>query len=171
MRLTSRDVNIIEFIQKNTGATIEQIQIMFFPSYNTTKRRLRLLKEGNYLKCSIHPILNKKVYYIKKLPSYHSLVINHVCILLRDKIYKVQREFKVGKYRVDALLILNNKDIIILEVDIFNKTSKNKFINIKNILNSKGLKFKMIIVTKTKDKRNFCEKILIDEIDKIKYIV
>ena len=86
-------------------------------------------------------------------------------------LYKAEREFKIGKYKVDALLVLKNKDIIILEVDIFNRTSKEKYINIKKVMDSKGLKFKMLIVEKRKNKNGFCEEILLDEIEKIKSIV
>ena len=171
MKLTNRDVDIINFIEKVKGATIEQIQIMFFPSYDTAKRRLRALKENNFLKCAIHPVLNKKIYYIKRLPSYHSIIINHVCILLKDKIYRVQKEFKIDKYKVDALLVLKDKTIVILEVDIFNRTTKEKYINIKKVMDSKRLKFKMLIVEKRKNKNGFCEEILIDDIEKIKTVV
>ena len=171
MKLTNRDVDILNFLDKVKGATIEQIQIMFFPSYDTAKRRLRQLKENNFLKCAIHPVLNKKIYYIKRLPSYHSIIINHVCILLKDKIYRVQKEFKIDKYKVDALLVLKDKTIVILEVDIFNRTSKEKYINIKKVLDSQGLKFKMVVVEKRKNKNGFCEEILIDEIEKIKTAV
>ena len=171
MKLTNRDIDIINFVEKAKGASIKQIQIMFFPSYNTAKRRLRQLKENNFLKCAIHPVLNKKIYYIKRLPSYHSIIINHVCILLKDKIYRVQKEFKIDKYKVDALLVLKDKTIVILEVDIFNRTSKEKYINIKKVMDSKGLKFKMLIVEKRKNKNGFCEEILLDDIEKIKAIV
>ena len=171
MKLTNRDIDIINFIDGVKGATIEQVQMMFFPSYNTSKRRLRQLKENNFLKCAIHPVLNKKIYYIKRLPSYHSIIINHVCILLKDKIYRVQKEFKIDKYKVDALLVLKDKTIVILEVDIFNRTSKEKYINIKKVMDSKGLKFKMLIVEKRKNKNGFCEEILIDDIEKIKTVV
>ena len=171
MRLTNKDRYIINFIEKAKGASIEQIQIMFFPSYDTAKRRLRQLKENNFLKCAIHPVLNKKIYYIKRIPSYHSIVINHVCILLKNEIFKVEREFKIGRLKVDALLVLKNKNIIILEVDIFNRTSKEKYMNIKKVLDSKGLKFKMIVVEKRKNKNGFCEEILIDDIKKIKTVV
>ena len=91
MKLTNRDVDIINFIDKVKGATIEQIQIMFFPSYDTAKRRLRQLKENNFLKCAIHPVLNKKIYYIKRLPSYHSIIINHVCLLFIKAKEKAER--------------------------------------------------------------------------------
>lgn len=171
MKLTSRDINIINFIENIQGASIEQIQYVFFPSYNTAKRRLRLLKENGFLKSAIHPVLNKKIYYTKRLPSYHSIVINHICILLRDDIIKVEREFKIGKLKVDALLVLKNKNIIILEVDIFNRTSKEKYINIKKVLDSQGLNFKMVVVEKRKNKKSFCEEIMIDEIEKIKTVV
>ena len=171
MRLTNRAIDIINFVEKAKGVSIKQIQIMFFPSYNTAKRRLRQLKENNFLKCAIHPVLNKKIYYIKRLPSYHSIIINHVCILLKDKIYRAQKEFKIDKYKVDALLVLKDKTIVILEVDIFNRTSKEKYINIKKVMDSKGLKFKMLIVEKRKKQKSFCEEILIDEIEKIKTVV
>lgn len=171
MKLTNRDIDIINFIEKVKGATIEQIQIMFFPSYDTAKRRLRTLKENNFLKSAIHPVLNKKIYYIKRLPSYHSLIINHVCILLKDKIYKVQKEFKIDKYKVDALLVLKNKTIVIIEVDIFNRTSKEKYLNIKKVMDSKNLNFKMLVVEKRKNKNSFCEEVLIDDIEKIKTVV
>ena len=91
--------------------------------------------------------------------------------MLKDIIVKAEREFKIGKYKVDALLVLKNKDIIILEVDIFNRTSKEKYINIKKVMDSKGLKFKMLIVEKRKKQKSFCEEILIDEIEKIKTVV
>ena len=171
MKLTNRDIDIINFIEKVKGATIEQIQIIFFPSYDTAKRRLRTLKENNFLKSAIHPVLNKKIYYIKRLPSYHSLIINHVCILLKDKIYKVQKEFKIDKYKVDALLVLKNKTIVIIEVDIFNRTSKEKYLNIKKVMDSKNLNFKMLVVEKRKNKNSFCEEVLIDDIEKIKTVV
>ena len=91
--------------------------------------------------------------------------------MFKDMIVKAEREFKIGKYKVDALLVLKNKDIIILEVDIFNRTSKEKYINIKKVMDSKGLKFKMLIVEKRKKQKSFCEEILLDEIEKIKAIV
>lgn len=171
MKLTNRDVEILNFLDKVKGATIEQIQIMFFPSYDTAKRRLRQLKENNFLKCAIHPVLNKKIYYIKRLPSYHSIIINHVCILLKDKIYRVQKEFKIDKYKVDALLVLKDKTIVILEVDIFNRTTEEKYINIKKVMDSKKLEFKMLVVEKRKNKNGFCEEVLIDDIEKIKTVV
>lgn len=96
---------------------------MFFHSYDTAKRRLRQLKENNFLKCAIHPVLNKKIYYIKRITSYHSIIVNHI--------YRVQKEFKIDKYKVDVLLVLRDKTIVIIEVDIFNRTSKEKYLNIK----------------------------------------
>ena len=42
---------------------------------------------------------------------------------------------------------------------------------IKKVMDSKGLKFKMLIVEKRKKQKSFCEEILIDEIEKIKTIV
>lgn len=136
---------------------------MFFHSYDTAKRRLRQLKENNFLKCAIHPVLNKKIYYIKRITSYHSIIVNHI--------YRVQKEFKIDKYKVDVLLVLRDKTIVIIEVDIFNRTSKEKYLNIKKVMNSKKLEFKMLIVEKRKNKNSFCEEILIDDIEKIRTVV
>lgn len=136
---------------------------MFFHSYDTAKRRLRQLKENNFLKCAIHPVLNKKIYYIKRITSYHSIIVNHI--------YRVQKEFKIDKYKVDVLLVLRDKTIVIIEVDIFNRTSKEKYLNIKKVMKSKKLEFKMLIVEKRKNKNSFCEEILIDDIEKIRTVV
>lgn len=171
MKLTNRDIELIQYINKCKGITIEQAMLLFFPSYNTAVRRLRILHEGGYLKCSIHPVLNKKVYYTKKLPSYHTIVINHICILLKDKIYKVEREFKISNFKVDMLLIMKSKNIIIIEVDIFNRTTKNKYNKIKEEFNKRNLNFEMIIVTKNKIKNQFCNQINIDEIEKLNNII
>lgn len=172
MRLMDRDINIINYLEKFGGATIQQVADVYFKnSYDASKKRLKKLKDNAFIKCATHPVLNKKVYYIKKLPSYHSLIINHVCILLKDKIYKVEREFKIGKTKVDALILLKNKQIVILEVDIFNKTSQNKYNSIKSAMDSRGLEFEMLIVGKRKRKISFADYVLVDEIDNIKDVI
>ena len=86
MRLTSRDIKIIEYIDVFQGGTIEQIKLLFFPSYDMCKKRLKILKDNKFLKADKHPVLNKLVYYNKKMPSYHTLVVNHIRILAKDNI-------------------------------------------------------------------------------------
>ena len=57
MKLTDRDIKIIEYITEVKGATISQIQLLFFPSYNMCGKRLKILVDNGYLKMKVHPIL------------------------------------------------------------------------------------------------------------------
>ena len=66
---------------------------------------------------------------------------------------------------------MKNKNIIIIEVDIFNRTSKNKYNKIKEEFIKRNLDFEMIIVTKNKIKNQFCKQISIDEIEKLNNII
>lgn len=167
MRLTNRDIKIINFIDNYKGATIEQIRILFFPSYDMAKKRLKILRDNNYIKCVIHPILNKKVYYLKKVPSYHTLVINEVQILLKERIIDFKREFKV-----DGLLVTRDKKVVVVEVDIFNRTSKEKINKVKEWLKSK-LKVDVRVVVAKEKRKNKGEwiEIGIEEIEKIQKVI
>mgnify|MGYP000863683400 CR=1 FL=1 len=133
MKLTNRDAKIINFIENNKGATIVQLQKIFFPSYDMAAKRLKKLENNKLIKSQIQPTLGKKVYYLSKLPSFHSLVITDVTILLRDKIKFMQREYKIKNNYVDCIFILEDGKTIILEVDIYNMTKEKK---IKEVLES-----------------------------------
>jgi len=168
MNLTTRDIDIINFMEKNQGATIDQIQKLFFPGYFSAANRLRMLNNNKFIKAQIHPILGKKVYYLKKIPSYHSLVINDVAILLKDKLDFMQREYKIKNNHVDCIFILKGGIILILEVDIFNRTKGKKIDEIINSLDEKKAKFEFLIITKHKvQKENKKEKIKYIEITEI----
>lgn len=173
MRLTDRDIRVIEYIDKFQGGTIKQLQLLFFPSYCMCKKRLKILKDNKFLKVSVHPIINKKVYYLKKVPSYHTLVLNMVRIVLSDLIVDFRREYKIDKYKVDALIITKKKQVIILEVDIFNKTSNEKVRNVKSAIRNKlGIGAEVIIITKEKRRsKGEWKEIKIEEIENIKYIL
>lgn len=148
MKLTNRDIKIISFIEKVTGATIVQIQKAFFPSYDMAAKRLKKLSDNKFIKVQVHPILGKKVYYIKKLPSFHSLVITNVAIAFKDKIKFMQREYKVKNNRVDCIFILEDGKIIILEVDIYNRTKETKIKEVLNTLAETKAKIEFWIVCK-----------------------
>lgn len=167
MKLTNRDIDIINFIEKNQGATIEQIQKLFFPSYDVAANRLKILNNNKFLKVQVHPVLGKKVYYLKKIPSFHGLVITDVVILLKDKLDFMQREYKIKKNQVDCIFILKGGRIIILEVDIFNRTKDKKINEITSALNEKNAKFEFWIITKhqAREKNKKVVYIGIDEIE------
>lgn len=80
MELTDRDIDIIKFVKENTGATISQLQELFFPSYSMAAKRLKILADNKYIKETTHPVLGKKVYYIKKIPSFHTLVLTDILV-------------------------------------------------------------------------------------------
>lgn len=128
MKLMDRDIKIINFLEDNIGATIEQIHELFFPSYNMAAKRLQILEGNKYIKGTIHPVLGKKVYYIKKIPSYHALIITDVAIALGSNIRYMKREYPIKKFKVDGIFILKNGQIITIEVDIFNRTTEDKLV-------------------------------------------
>lgn len=150
MKLTNRDIKIINFISENNGATIEQIQKLFFPSYDVAANRLKILKDNSFLKSQVHPILGKKVYYLKKVPSLHTLVITDVTIILKDEIKFMEREYKVKNNKVDCLFLLKTGKIIILEVDIFNRTKDKKIDEVMATLAETKTKIEFWIITKYK---------------------
>lgn len=146
MELTNRDIKIINFIDENQGASIEQIQKLFFPSYDVAADRLKILTDNKFLKVQVHPILGKKVYYIKKMPSYHSIVITDVLIHLGDKVKYMEREYKIKNSFVDCIFVLEQDIIIVLEVDIYNKTKKQKIKEIKEALAEANINMQFWVV-------------------------
>ena len=148
MKLTNRDIKIIQFLEENKGATIQQIQELFFPSYNMAAQRLKILSDNKFIKVNIHPILSKKVYYMQKIPSYHSLIITTFMIKLRDNIKFMEREYKIKNNIVDCIFILKTGQIIILEVDIYNRTNEAKINSIMQILKSQKLQYEFVVIEK-----------------------
>lgn len=137
MKLQDRDIEIINYIKKY-GATIMQIADLFFnSSYDSARKRLKKLKDNRYINSAIHPSIGKKVYYKKRIPSYHSLVIQQIYILNKKNIEVIKREVKISSYRVDALIITKNNKVVILEVELFNKTKKEKILAIKKYIKTK----------------------------------
>ena len=176
MKLTDRDIKIIEYITEVKGATISQIQLLFFPSYNMCGKRLKILVDNGYLKMKVHPILWKNVYYTKSLPSYHTLVVNEVMLMFRDNIKFYQREYKIGKYAVDGLIILNNNKILVIEVDIYNRTTSKKLLEVYNELLKTNTEVKIIIVSRnkrklTKSEQVFVTNVGINEIENLEHLV
>jgi len=137
MKLQNRDIEIINYIEEY-GATIQQIADLFFNgSYESSNKRLRKLEKDKFIKGKLHPVLNKKVYYKRRMPSYHSLAIQDVYIQNRNIIQTYKREAMLDKYKVDALIITKKNNVVILEVDIYNKTKKEKIDAVKLYVKSR----------------------------------
>ena len=171
MKLQNRDIQIINYLKDNQGGTIEQIQKLFFTSYDMARKRLRILETNKFIKSHLHEILNKKVYYIDKIPSYHTLVINSILIKLKNQVVEIKKEATIKNHKVDALLVLKTAKVLIIEVDIFNRTSDEKIINVRReIKNSTGKDALFIIISRSKrreKKKGIAINIVLDEINEI----
>lgn len=164
MKLTKRDEEIIQFIQISGGATIEHIEKMFFPSYKRTSKRLKQLSDYGYIKHGMQPTMGKNVYFLDKIPSYHTLITNEILIALRGKYKASQRNVKVGTCEVDLVVKLNTGKYVLFEIEIFNKVSKGKIQKIK--AGMEELSYDLWIISRwASDKRR--GKITIDRITEI----
>ncbi|RXI70482.1 hypothetical protein [Clostridium tetani] len=153
MKITERDIDIINWIEKNKGATIEQINKLFFTNYTTCSIRLKKLSDNKLLKVELHPVLGKKVYYKKKMPSFHGLVLNDFIIKYKNNTKFTQREFKIKNYVVDGIIVLKTDKIIIVEIDIWNSTKKKKIEDINHMMKEQNVDYEIWIVSK-RNKRN-----------------
>jgi hypothetical protein len=76
--ITPRDRNIVQFVDKHGSITIAQCAQIFMNdsncSYKIAQRRLSELVSNKYLKVS-KTDTGENIYYTKKQPSYHDLLI------------------------------------------------------------------------------------------------
>lgn len=151
MKLQTRDIDMINYAE-HSGGTIHNYACLFFNNnYFGADRRLLILQKNKLIKASNHPILNKKIYYKGKLPSYHSLIAQDIYIKNLEVIQEYKREAKIDKYKVDVFIITKKLNIYIIEIDIFNKTSKEKIENVKKYIKTKLNKEPQIIVLNKSD--------------------
>lgn len=154
MKLQDRDILIINHAEKY-GGTIQQYADLFFNgSYNAAKHRLKILKDNKLIKVDLHPIVNKKVYFKGKIPSYHSIIAQDIFIHNQSCIQEFKREAKLDKYKVDIFIITKKLNIYAIEIDIFNKTSKEKIENVRKYIKTKLNKEANIIVLSKSDIEN-----------------
>lgn len=129
--MTSRDIEIIDFLNRFKCATTSMLSILFFPSvescYKTMRRlykagkvkRIRLIK--NSINCDY-------VYHTKSITNQmkHSLTITWFYTKWKQK-YKVElfeREYKLGDIVSDAVVIYSEngiKKVALVEAELSNK--------------------------------------------------
>lgn len=137
MKLTERDIDIIRYCE--IGFTIQQAADMFFNgSYFTAAQRLIKLEEAKYIKSTINPTIGRKVYYTKKAPSYHKLVVNDIKNALRGKYSFLKTEYAFGNARVDCVVVLHSKKLVIFEINIFKHTTQSRIDYLNQFLESNG---------------------------------
>lgn len=151
MILQDRDIKIINYLEQY-GGTIQQIGDLYFSgSYDAAKHRLRKLEQDKFVKGDLHPIINKKVYFKGKMPSYHKILAQDIYIMNIEMIQEFKREAKLDKYIVDIFILTKKLNIYIIELDIFNKTTSKKIEAVKKYIKTKLNKEATIIVFNKKD--------------------
>lgn len=125
--LTTRDMEVVEFVKKYKVATTGIIQKVFFPSIKTCRRRLKLLVEAKQLKHIRDSINAEYIYYVKPPKQFkHALAVVSVYANLNKK-YIIQSftlEPVLGKIRPDAMFAYIDRGyskIGFLEVEISHK--------------------------------------------------
>lgn len=127
MKLTKRDLEVIEFLEIHKIATSTTIDHFFYHSKRVAQRRLKAMYDSKYLKRSQNYINEDYSYYLDKPKQFkHSLLITEFyrefskCVDIKK--FEIQK--KIDNIIPDALIgyIENNKKkVAILEIEISNK--------------------------------------------------
>lgn len=125
--LTTRDMQIIDFITDYKVATTSILCQFFFPSLVTCQRRLKVLIDSKELK-RMRDSINNEYIYFKKRPRQlkHSLAVVEFYKMLSSQCEVVNFKIEpvLGDIRPDAVFgyISHNKRYIgLLEVELSNK--------------------------------------------------
>lgn len=139
MSLTNNYRNILEFVEVYGGISIEIAKDLYYNTsygYDSSRRALSSLVDKGYLKTTRDFVSDKKVYYCKKSISSHKLILLRLyakIIALGGEVLEFKREYKALNSISDGLIIYRYKGIakiILVEVDINNKTKENKYIEL-----------------------------------------
>lgn len=127
IKLTDRDIEIIEFLKLNKCADTETLSHIFFnSSLRACQNRLKKLADNGNIKAFRENILTQNIYYVRRKPiSYkHALKVTQFIAELHKlniEIIKYRVPYKVGNVIADALFVIkvNNQAIpIFLEVEL-----------------------------------------------------
>ena len=149
--LTSRDKEVLTWIENYKAISINQCSILFFSnSYEGARRRLKQLEEMQYLKSYIIKESKEKIYYWDKKISKHDLLILDFITAMKFNEaelleYKYQPQYLNGDIRPDAFMIFKYKDkvlFILLEVDLHHYTSNIKMQTYEKLFKSGELQEK-----------------------------
>ncbi|NFG60041.1 hypothetical protein FC778_15325 [Clostridium botulinum] len=165
MSLTNNYKSILEFVEQYGSISIEIAKDLFYNTkygYDSSRRGLTSLVKGGYLKTSKDFVTDNKIYYNKKPISSHKLMLLKLyakIIALGGEVIEFKKEYKSKKSISDGLIIYKYNGsikIILIEIDINNKTKENKYIELykssyyQNIF---GTFPRIIIIDKMAEKR------------------
>lgn len=131
--LTERDLNVVEFIEKNPCRS-DVIQKLFYPSYRVAMNRLNKMVDEGYLRRYRENPNKKYFYYIGSRPKQieHMDLATRSILWIQSKGYQVlnfKREVKLDGARPDAVagITKNNEyGILMIEIERFNNTLNKK---------------------------------------------
>ena len=125
VKLTDRDINLIEFLKENKVADTQTLSHIFFnSSLRSCQHRLKKLCDNGDLKAFRENILSPNIFYVKKKPSSykHALKVTQFIAELHKlgiEILKIKTPFKCGNMIADSLIICRiNGDVKILWTEI-----------------------------------------------------
>lgn len=129
--ITSRDLEVVDFLNEYKVASTSTIQELFFPSLLTCQKRLKILSDEKRIKRIRDNINNQYIYFTKNHKQLrHSLLVTDFYRELHKRTSEVLA-FKIepvlGDIRPDAVMgyKINGKGYLgLLEIEISNKGFK-----------------------------------------------
>ena len=128
MRLTQRDIDIIEFLKRVVVADTQTILKIFFKdaSLRTCQARLKMLVDNKHIKCFRENILEQNIYFISRKPSSykHKIVFSRLLgeMYHQDiEIIKYKTPLKLHNIIADGFIIYrqnNQEKMMFIEVEL-----------------------------------------------------
>ena len=135
MRLTQRDVEIIDFLKRVVVADTQTILKIFFKdaSLRTCQARLKMLVDNKHIKCFRENILEQNIYFISRKPSSykHKIVFSRLIGEMHAQdieIIKYKTPLKLHNIIADGFIIYRKDD---QERMLFVEVERTKFFQIQ----------------------------------------
>lgn len=113
MKITERDIRILEFLKEVNIADTKTLSTLFFnSSLRRCNQRLKILKDHKKIKCFRENILSPNIYYIGRKPKSwkHKIVFSQLLAELKlqgIEILKYRCPFKVASVIADGFIAIN----------------------------------------------------------------
>lgn len=137
--LSSRDRNILKYIEEFGGITIQQAALLFFPdnpyNYDYARKRLKKMNDEHLIQKYSNFITDEYIYFSGKKPTPHNIFLMNFYINLKHagaNVVQFKREvnFLGGAIRSDGFVIYefgDKRKAAILEIDISHPTAIAKY--------------------------------------------
>lgn len=139
MKVTERDIKILEFLKEVNIADTKTLSILFFNgSLRRCNQRLKILKDHKKIKCFRENVLSPNIYYVGRKPANwkHKIVFSQLLGVLQlnnIKILKYRTPFICGNIIADGFIAINVDGInriYFVEVERTKKLNTDKYIDL-----------------------------------------